>query len=103
MKEFQDLYNDLQEYLTGLGFTLSLHNRIADFYLGNYELISVEIRYENIWYRTTYPGNEGKWEKFYEATRDDVNYIKELAVRLVKMYKHKQVLLAKKEIEKDFQ
>jgi hypothetical protein len=102
MKTFNDLYNDLQEYLTSLGFTLSLHNRIADFYLGNYELISVEIRYENIWYRT-YPSYEEKWNKFYEVTKDDFDYIKELAVRLVRMYKHKQVVLAKKEIEKDFQ
>ena len=102
MKNFQDLYNDLQEHLTNLGFTLNLHHRIADFYLGNYELISVEIRYENIWYRT-YPSNEDKWNKFYEATKDDFDYIKELAVRLVRMYKHKQVTLAKKEIEKDFQ
>ena len=102
MKTFNDLYNDLQEHLTSLGFTLNLHNRIADFYLGNYELISVEIRYENIWYHT-YPSNEDKWNKFYEATKDDFNYIKELAVRLVRMYKHKQVALAKKEIEKDFQ
>ena len=102
MKTFNDLYNDLQEYLTNLGFTQALHNGIVDFFLGNYELISVEIIYENIWYRT-YPNNEDKWEKFYCATRDDFNYIKELAVRLVRMYKHKQVVLAKKEIEKDFQ
>lgn len=102
MKTFYELYNDLQEHLINLGFTPALHNGIADFFLGNYELISVELRYDNIWYRT-YPSNEEKWEKFYGATKDDFDYIKELAVRLVKMYKHKQVLLAKKEIEKDFQ
>lgn len=104
MKDFKDLCNDLKEHLINLGFTCntSRSKNIVDFYLGNYELISVEIRYENIWYRT-YPNNEDKWDKFYGATQDDFSYIKELAVRLVKMYKHKQVALAKKEIEKDFQ
>lgn len=102
MKTFYELYKDLQEHLTNLGFTLAFHNGIADFFLGDYELISVELRYNNIWYRT-YPNNEDKWNKFYDATKDDFDYIKELAVRLVRMYKHKQVILAKKEIEKDFQ
>lgn len=103
MKDFKNLCNDLQEHLINLGFTCdaSRNKNILDFYLGNYELISVEIRYENIWYRT-YPNNEDKWNKFYDATKDNFSYIKELAVRLVKMYKQKQVVLAKKEIEKDF-
>lgn len=104
MKDFKDLYNDFQKHLTNLGFTIdsSRSKNIVDFYLGNYELIGVELIYENIWYRT-YPNNEYKWDKFYGATQDDFSYIKELAVRLVKMYKHKQVALAKKAIEKDFQ
>lgn len=102
MKTFYELYIDLQEHLTNLGFTVATHSRIIDFFLGDTELIFVDLGNENLWYRT-YPNNEDKWEKFYGATRDDFNYIKELAVRLVKMYKHKQVVLAKKEIEKDFQ
>lgn len=104
MKDFKNLCNGLQEHLINLGFTCdtSLNKNILDYFLGNYNLISIEIRYENIWYRT-YPSNEEKWNKFYEATIDDFSYIKELAVRLVKMYKQKQIAFAKKEIEKDFQ
>ena len=104
MKDFKNLYNDFQKHLTNLGFTCntSRNKNVATFYLGDYELISVEILYENIWYRT-YPNNEDKWYSFYDATKDDISYLKELAVRLVKMYKDKQVVLAKKAIEKDFQ
>ena len=104
MKDFKDLCNDLKEHLINLGYTFNSRRskNFIDFYLGNYELISIEPMYENIWYRT-YPNNEDKWECIYGATKDDFSYLKEFAVRLVKMYKHKQVILAKKAIEKDFQ
>ena len=104
MKDFKKLCNDLKEHLINLGFTCNTrHNiNVATFYLGDYELISVEILYKNIWYRT-YPNNENKLYSFYGATEEDFSYIKEFAVRLVKMYKNKQIAIVKKEIEKDFQ
>ena len=104
MKDFKDLCNDLKKHLINLGYTFNFYRgkNFIDFNLGNYELISIETMYENIWYRT-YPNNEDKWECIYGATEEDFSYIKEFAVRLVKMYKNKQVVLAKKAIEKDFQ
>jgi len=104
MKDFKDLCNDLKEHLINLGYTNNSNRgkNFIDFILGNYELISIETMYENIWYRT-YPSDDNKWECIYSATEEDFSYIKEFAVRLVKMYKHKQVTLAKKAIEKDFQ
>ena len=102
MLDFYEFANNFKEYLYSLGFaSLSTNGNTNYFYGKDYEeYFWVHSRYESVWYRLAHTSS---WSKVDNITPKDEQFLKQLAVKVVKDSKQNKIKKAMEEIEKDFQ
>lgn len=102
MLDFYEFANNFKEYLYSLGFiSLSTNGNTNYFYGKDYEeYFWVHSKYESVWYRLA---NTSSWSKVDNITPKDEQFLKRIAVKVVKDKKHNNIKKAIEEIEKDFQ
>lgn len=97
----------LETYLTSLGYRKDEYIYTIYFMLGTFEMFCIERRKDNlnIWYRNDMMGfmNKVDFDKNFETTQDEMNKVKEAAVRVLGQYKNFLVASKITELEKDFQ
>ena len=102
MLDFYEFANNFKEYLYSLGFiSLSTNGNTNYFYGKDYEeYFWVHSKYESVWYRFA---NTSSWSKVDNITPKDEQFLKRIAVKVVKDKKQNNIKKAIEEIEKDFQ
>ena len=103
MLDFNIFAMNFHEYLYSLGFVSLSSDGISDYFLGKdyeeYFGIHHNHKHESVWYRES---NTSRWEKLDDITPEDEQFLKQLAAKLVKIYKQNNIKKAMEEIEKDF-
>lgn len=107
MINYETFATALETYLTNLGYRKDEYNYNIYFTLGSFEMFCIERRKDNhnIWYRTDMMGfmNKVDFDKDLETTQDEMNKVKEAAVRVLYQYKNFHIASKISELEKDFQ
>lgn len=100
--DFNIFAMNFHEYLYSLGFVSLSADGTSSYFLGKdyEEYFWIHHKYESIWYRES---NTARWEKMDNITPEDEQFLKQLAAKLVKIYKQNNIKKAIEEIEKDFQ
>ena len=99
--DFNIFAMNFHEYLYSLGFVSLSSDGISDYFLGKdyEEYFGIHYNYESVWYRIS---NTATWDKVNDITPEDEQFLKQLAAKLVKIYKQNNIKKAIEEIEKDF-
>ena len=107
MISYETFAIELETYLTKLGYRKDEYNYNSYFTLGSFEMFCIERRKDNlnIWYRNDMMGfmNRVDFDKNLETTQDEMNKVKEAAVRVLVQYKNFHIASKISELEKDFQ
>lgn len=106
MINFDTFTIELETYLTSLGYKKDEYPKTIYFMLDSFELFCIE-KYKdnfNIWYRSDVMGSMNKvnFNKNLETTQDELNKVKEAAVRILGQYKNFLIESKINELEKDF-
>ena len=107
MINFDTFAIELETYLTSLGYKKYEYSKIIYFMLDSFEMFYIE-KYKdnfNIWYRSDMMDSMNKvnFNKNLETTQDEMNKVKEAAVRVLAQYKNFIIESKIDELEKDFQ
>lgn len=97
---------ELETYLTSLCYKKDEYPKTIYFMLDSFELFCIE-KYKdnfNIWYRSDMMDsiNKVNFNKNLETTQDEMNKVKEAAVRILGQYKNFRIECKIDELEKDF-